>query len=92
MSSGDAARVVIRGVVVPLGLGLFELSREGYRIGNMALLDFLAAYIYGAFLLGALSLGVWIWNLLDLLGIPPGGSRRCPRCRGGGRIPEQSEQ
>lgn len=84
----EIRRRVIRGVLVPLGLGLFALSREGYRVADSGLLHFVAAYIFGAFLLGALSLGVWIWNLLDLIGIPPGGPVPCPRCGGSGRIGE----
>ena len=49
----EIRRRVIRGVLVPLGLGLFALSREGYRVADSGLLHFVAAYIFGAFLLGA---------------------------------------
>jgi len=47
MSRGDAARVVIRGVFVPLGLGLLGFSLDGYRIriAESAPLEFVAAYV-----------------------------------------------
>jgi hypothetical protein len=71
-------------VLIPLGLGLFALSRE-YPV-EASVLYFVAAYVYGAFLLGALAFGVWVWNLLDLLGVPLGASIDCPRCEGKGKL------
>src|SRR2546425_361734 len=36
MNRGDAARVVIRGMLVPFGLGLLGLARDGYRLADAA--------------------------------------------------------
>jgi len=85
MSGSDAARAGIRGGLVPLGLGLLGGHLSGYVI-RIQLLDLVAAYIVGAVCLGAIALGVWLWNLLDLLGVPLGASIDCPRCGGTGKL------
>ena len=86
----EIRRKAIRAGLVPLGLGLFALSREypfQYSVGH-----FIAAYFYGLFLLGILSLAVWLWNLLDLIGPEPPGGRLCPRCDGSGRLRVHEDQ
>jgi len=71
---------VIRGVLVPLGLGILVAHFSGYRVTDVGLFDLLAVYIVGGLHLGFIAFGVWMWNLLDLLGIPPGRPVSCPRC------------
>lgn len=86
MRRNDAARAGIRGILVPLGLGLLGGHLSGKGMVHIQLLDLVAAYIVGALWLGAIALGVWLWNLLDLLGGPLGASIDCPRCGGKGKL------
>lgn len=89
-----ASRKVIRSVLVPVGLGWFFGPVPVHRLPRLVDItvpEFVALWFYGILLLGALSLGVWLWNLLDLMGYPikgakGGGSPPCPRCGGSGSL------
>ena len=77
-------RRLIRGGLIPLALGLVLLRQEFTLTYSLA--DLVAAYFYGgAAVVGAVLLG-FLWNLLDLIGVPKDGSAPCPRCQGTGAI------
>ena len=84
-------RVVIRAVLVPLALGLMVAYGGRLRTADIAeigLFGLVALYVVGAFVLGIIGLGVWMWNLLDLMGVPAGSPVSCPRCGGTGTLSE----
>jgi len=91
MNRAVVIRRGIRAGVVPLGLGLI-LAQGQFRRGDIAeagLIGLVALYVVGALALGMIGLGVWVWNLLDLIGVPAGSPVSCPRCGGRGTIRDE---